>query len=460
MGARFNKFNFIKTQFLMFPKGLYLYKKYKENLSALEMLSYAIIRDKAQLSYRNGFFEKNGDVYVYFTWDELMATIGCSRGTLAKTLKKLKELNLIETSKQIFSNANKMYVRELDVPESEDQLASDNICSNNICDDMVREIQQINEIAQMSSEELQEAMENGTIKPFWNRHLSDNSNGSKNEFSEFKNDEYLSSTNFDTPKVQKMNSKLVQKMNSRSSQIDNSSSSLEQESSRVGTQTISNNYTDKTDSKKDREIERERGSARACAGACAHILEGNSSDVSALEAGNPYTARIERHSEGEISPLVDNTNAGEIAGSSSVQDDFDELFTLYRENIQDTSTPLVKKSLRGLYDKFGKDIVKDAITQGALSTTSPEKKGFYYIASIAERIAGGKNNFTDYIQGNTIRESVNNDVKIMPNRKTSNSHSMQESRENIHSMIDQLFGAPNADNGGMGNDGIDKTGTY
>ena len=458
MGARFNKFNFIKTQFMMFPKGLYLYKKYKENLSILEMFTYAIIRDKAQLSYQNGFFEKNGDVYVYFTWEELMATVDCSRGTLAKTLKKLKDLNLIETSKQMFSNANKMYVRELDVPEKEDEIASDNICSDNICDEMVKEIQQINEIAQMSSDELQEAMENGAIKPFWNRHLSENHSSSKNELSEFKNDDFASSTNFGTPKVQKMNSEPVQKMNSRSSEIDGISSKIEQVSSSFGTQTISyKTIQNKTDSKKEREIERERGSARACVHAHARILEGNSSKIEPPKAGSPYPTSAEKPSEGGIlPPVTPSADAGEEANSLA-QDDFDKIFSLYRENIQDTSAPLVKKSLHELYDKFGKDIVVDAITQGALSPTPPEKKGFYYIASIAERIAGGKNNFTVHSQ-NDYAQDYQTSSKAIP-RNTKKNLSMDESRDNIHSMIDNIFRAPSDTRNEVVDNGSDRTAT-
>ena len=65
MGERFNKTNFVSTQFFQLPVQLYTDEKYR-GLSQNSKVAYAIFRNQAQLSFRNGFFEKNGYIYIYY----------------------------------------------------------------------------------------------------------------------------------------------------------------------------------------------------------------------------------------------------------------------------------------------------------------------------------------------------------------------------------------------------------
>ena len=461
MGERFNKTNFVSMQFFQLPVQLYTDEKYR-GLSQNSKVAYAIFRNQAQLSFRNGFFEKNGDIYIYYSWKKLEEVMNISRGTVQKILKELEEIGLIERCKQFYNSASKIYVKMLDKP-AEDQLISEDICPGNVADDIIKEIQQVNEIANMDYNELSEAMADGRVKSFCDKHLPTVSGSTKNELSECK--KYTSgsikagSTQNYTPKVQNLNSEGVQKMYYRGSENTLVAQDSVLGSSEIGTQTISNNkksYTYSDTEVRERLEDRKRGET----GARARILEEKLSNPPAQTAVEPDATLAQGHSQRVDSAPVDNFSTGEEAKVAPAQDGFAEVFTLYSENIQANPVPLVNNALRNLFDKHGKDILTEAITQAALSSTPQEKKGFNYVASIVERIAGNKaNNFTDYSQVTPAQKVSGNDVKVMPRYSKPVQHSMSESRENIHNMIDSIFGtADEAGNGGKVNDGTDKAG--
>lgn len=463
MGVRYNRRNFVSTQYYQLPVALYTDAKYRD-LTQNAKVAYAILLSQAQLSYKNGFFEDNGDIYIYYSWDKLGKVLNVSHGTVKNILKSLEEIGLIERTKQIFSNASKIYVKKLDEPETDEQISDDNLCPKEISDELVREIQQVNDIANMDINELEAAMADGSVLPFADKLLSTLGRSTKNVLSEYKKDAdtraNAESTKSDTPKVQNLHSEAVQNLYSRCTKNDLPVQKTAGDSTKSDTQTnsISNsNYLTSKDRELERQKDRERGSTGAGAGVRARILEGNASESVAKDADEAYTARDGGQSaSANFAPVdtVDNSITEEKGGAASQEDDFAEVYTLYRENIQDSAAPLVKKALRDIYDQYGKEITVEAITQGALSSTPQEKKGIYYISSIAKRITGGDNNFSSPATASNQDKSTPA-VKTIQAKKT---FSMDESRRNIHSMIDNLFSNNNSD-GGMQNDRSNRTGT-
>ncbi len=429
MGERFNKTNFVSTQFFQLPVQLYTDEKYR-GISQNAKVAYAIFRNQAQLSFRNGFFEKNGDIYIYYSWKKVQEVMNVSRGTVQKILKELEEIGLIERCKQFYNSASKIYVKMLDKPASEDKLISEDICPGNVADDIIKEIQQVNEIANMDYNELSEAMADGRVKSFCDKHLPTVSGNTKNGLSECK--KYTSgsteagSTQNYTPKVQNLNSDVVQKMDYRGSENTPVAQNPVLGSSENGTQTIS--YINIKSNIKDKQEVRERiedRGKREETGARTRILEENYPNQPAQSAVKPNATLAQGTSEdGDFSP-VDNFSTGEGDKRASAPDAFDEVFTLYCENIQSNPVPLVKNALKNLFEKHGKEIVVEAITQAALSSTPQEKKGFNYISSIVERLIGNKNNnFMDYSEVQSSQKFANPEVRVIQNKKTYTQNSM------------------------------------
>lgn len=458
MGARFTKYNYGRTQFYQLPKSLFLVEKYRA-LSSNAKIIYTILLDKIGLSYRNKYFDDNGDIYIYYKWDDLIDFSGIAKTTFYKELGNLRKLNLIHTIKQPFTNTNKIYVSMLDDPASDEELYEDKSETGFYAADNIEELEFQNKTASMEASEMEEAITEGRLQ-FPNKQKGPIISN-QGKFA-MRTSVFVNGTNPST------NGNFPQDGTYLSSDSELASSLCEptcsesglSSSESCGVSSDSELLYSKTNSKTKRIIKQEDRGKREETRAHTHILVDNPSETATQGATTPDAMRVQGDaSEGNYVP-VDNFSTGEEVQVAPAQDDFSEVLTLYSENIQSNPVPLVKNALRNLFSKHGKEILVDAITQAALSSTPQEKKGFNYVSSIVERLIGGKNNnFTDYSQANTVRESASNDVKIMPSRKTTNSHSMQESRENIHSMIDQFFGASDADNGGMGNEGINQTGT-
>ena len=462
MGARYTKYNFSRTYFYQLPKGLFINKKYAK-LSSNAKIIYSILLDKISLSYSNGLFEENGDIFAWYKWEDMMELTGIAKTTFYSEIKKLKELGLIETVK-VYPNLNKIYVNELDDAASEEDIVSDSIGPSKEAAD---EILEINAIASMTGDEMAEAMQQGRIGRRYGFSKIQENAGSHSELLQFgkrtpgisrvdgvRNPNHSSlysgmpgseyELNSSYSGIPGSESELAgSKSHVPSSESERPSSESELLYSKTNSKTNSYTISSKNNSKnkvrtisntknqEERKKEREGECART------RILEGNLSKEVLEEVVNPCTSTDSKVSfDANLAPVdnVDNSATGEGEPASALASDgFSEVYALYCENIQKTPVPLVKDSLKKLYGKVGKEILVDAITQAALSSTSQEKKGFYYVASIAERLAGKKNNFS-------VSPRPNDAEPMQKNITKKKSVGMNDSRKNIHSMIDNFFG--------------------
>ena len=87
--------------FYRIPKVLFTNVVFKE-VSADAKTLYGILLDRMNLSAKNGWLDENGRVYIIFTIEEIMSSLGCADQKATKLLNELEsKCGLIERKRQI-----------------------------------------------------------------------------------------------------------------------------------------------------------------------------------------------------------------------------------------------------------------------------------------------------------------------------------------------------------------------
>nr|DAM88619.1 MAG TPA: replisome organizer protein [Caudoviricetes sp.] len=71
---------------------------------------YALIFDRRSLSLENNWYDKNGDVYMYFTNQQMMEKLNCSEKTIISSKKELEKYGLIREVRQGVNRPNRLYI--------------------------------------------------------------------------------------------------------------------------------------------------------------------------------------------------------------------------------------------------------------------------------------------------------------------------------------------------------------
>lgn len=79
-------------------------------MSADAKFTYAILKDRFELSLRNNWIDKNGDVYLIYTVDELQEILGYGNKKVIKLKKELQEYGLLEEVRQGLNQPNLLYL--------------------------------------------------------------------------------------------------------------------------------------------------------------------------------------------------------------------------------------------------------------------------------------------------------------------------------------------------------------
>ena len=103
------KINEVKNNaFYQFPQWL-LDESYKD-LSLRAKVMYMLIFDRRTLSIQNKWHDKNGEVFVYFTIEEFMDKLSCSRQSVVNAKKELSNYHLIQEDQQGVNRPNRIYI--------------------------------------------------------------------------------------------------------------------------------------------------------------------------------------------------------------------------------------------------------------------------------------------------------------------------------------------------------------
>ena len=100
--------------FFKMPKVLFT-DKYK-GLSAEAKLLYGLMLDRMQLSAINGWCDKNGEVFIFYTIAETSETLGCGHDKATRLQRELVKHNLLCRKYQGKGKPAKLYV--LTVPKT------------------------------------------------------------------------------------------------------------------------------------------------------------------------------------------------------------------------------------------------------------------------------------------------------------------------------------------------------
>lgn len=99
--------SYVKT-----PKELIYGENFKD-LPAVAILMYSLMFNRLQLSVKNNWIEEDGEIYQYFTIDELEILLRANRKKVIRTKKMLVEKGLIREVRQGQGRPNKIYVEKI-----------------------------------------------------------------------------------------------------------------------------------------------------------------------------------------------------------------------------------------------------------------------------------------------------------------------------------------------------------
>jgi hypothetical protein len=102
----------VRAGFFRLPKVLFLDERYC-GLSAESKLLYALMLDRMGLSIRNGWADKAGRIFIYFTLEEIEKMLGCGHGKATSLCRELEKTDLIECGPQVKKGRpQQIYVRD------------------------------------------------------------------------------------------------------------------------------------------------------------------------------------------------------------------------------------------------------------------------------------------------------------------------------------------------------------
>ena len=71
---------------------------------------YMFLFDRRTLSIQNKWFDEKGDVFVYFTNEQLMEKLNCSKPTIISAKKELADMGLLREFRQGVNKPNRLYI--------------------------------------------------------------------------------------------------------------------------------------------------------------------------------------------------------------------------------------------------------------------------------------------------------------------------------------------------------------
>ena len=99
--------------FYRIPKQLFTESQF-DALSIGAKLLYGMMIDRMELSQKNGWIDKQGRAYIYFTVDEVKDRFHCANDKAVKLMRELdsdRGIGLIESVRQGLGKPNIIYVK-------------------------------------------------------------------------------------------------------------------------------------------------------------------------------------------------------------------------------------------------------------------------------------------------------------------------------------------------------------
>ena len=116
-GLRFRAQDIDNEVYYQLPKGLFSYKFY-HGLDIKAKVLYAVLKDRMNLSRKNGWVEENGDIFLMFSYGDLALLLGMSKTAVFRAFQKLGAYGLVETVPISKNGAQKIYINRIETPSS------------------------------------------------------------------------------------------------------------------------------------------------------------------------------------------------------------------------------------------------------------------------------------------------------------------------------------------------------
>ena len=117
MNRRYTKAQVDEIRFYQLPKALLENPKYRK-LSDSAKVTYAILRDRQDLSIKNQWYDDNGHVFCYFDGRKLSELQGSSPSTIHRNKKQLIKYGLMEDQRLGQGKPNRLYILKPETVEN------------------------------------------------------------------------------------------------------------------------------------------------------------------------------------------------------------------------------------------------------------------------------------------------------------------------------------------------------
>lgn len=112
MSEYYTKHDLYREKFYQMPKVFFTNDLYKKGLTDTEKIAFALLKDRFELSMKNGWFDENGRIYFIFSQVALMDIFDCSNKTASNIKKKLVQLKLLEVKKRGQGKTDILYLKK------------------------------------------------------------------------------------------------------------------------------------------------------------------------------------------------------------------------------------------------------------------------------------------------------------------------------------------------------------
>ncbi|MGT2935446.1 replication initiator protein A [Streptococcus castoreus] len=87
----------------LIPKVLFRDELYSD-LTALDILVYAVLRGKQEEAFEKGWIDDEGNVYLGYKISDLAKKFSCAKSTMVASLQRLEEADLIERDRKMIGH--------------------------------------------------------------------------------------------------------------------------------------------------------------------------------------------------------------------------------------------------------------------------------------------------------------------------------------------------------------------
>ena len=95
--------------FYRIPKALIMDKRFK-NMRCEAKLLYGLLLDKIGISCKNGWLDKQGRAFVYYSINSIMGDLGCAHNKAEKLLAELERFDLLRRKRQGLGKPDLLYL--------------------------------------------------------------------------------------------------------------------------------------------------------------------------------------------------------------------------------------------------------------------------------------------------------------------------------------------------------------